>query len=403
MKVVQINQTCGAGSTGKIAVGISNVLEENGHEGYIAYAYYNTDRKRTFRLRRWSSSNAFRVELMKCRLTGYFGFNNKRITYKLIDYIRDIKPDIIHLHNIHGGYIHIEVLFEYLAKAKIPIVWTLHDCWSFTGHCTHFDYIQCEKWKTGCFDCPEKESYPKRYFFDRSKEQYMRKKKAFTSVKNMTLVTPSEWLGNLVMHSYLGTYPVFVINNGIDLSIFKPTENNIKEKYNIKDKRIVLAVANSWTNRKGYNYLEDLAERLGDNYKLIVIGLNKRQKVSLSRKIIGIEKTENQIELAKYYTVADVFVNMTFEDNFPTVNLEAIACGTPVVTYNTGGSPECIDESTGYFVDKGNISELVEKVKLAADENKTQRCIERAAGFSEKIKFNQYLELYNKILEENTK
>ena len=203
MRVLQINITCGVGSTGKIALDIGKSLKEDGYESYIGYGFYDTKEENTFRTTRIGNVNIVRLEMMKCRLTGYFGFTNKRGTKRLGKWIEEVSPDIIHLHNIHGGYVHVEELFKILKKADVPVVWTLHDCWSFTGHCSHFISVNCDKWKTGCFKCPEKTNYPKRYFFDRSKEQYARKKKAFTSVENMVLVTPSEWLTSLAKESFL--------------------------------------------------------------------------------------------------------------------------------------------------------------------------------------------------------
>ncbi len=400
MKILQINQTCGRGSTGKIAVGIGEVLKEHGHQSYIAYGYQDTTLDNTLKMKLGKGLNSIRFELIKCRITGYFGFTSKRATYKLIRWIEQIKPDIIHLQNIHGGFLHIEVLFDFLEKINIPIVWTLHDCWSFTGHCSYFEMVQCEKWKTGCFSCPEKEGYPKRYFFDRSKEQYQRKKDAFTKLDNITFVTPSNWLKGLVEQSYFKNYSVQTIHNGINLSVFKPTESNIRKKYHLENKKIVLAVAASWGKRKGLKYVIELSERLPEDYQVIIIGLTEQQKKEIPDSIIKITRTNNQEELAQFYTAADVFVNCTLEDNFPTVNLESIACGTPVVTFDTGGSPECMNNVIGEKVPQRDINMLLKKVVFFCDgRSLSEECVSFAKeNFDEKKKFLEYLALYERIV-----
>lgn len=399
MKVLQINQTCGKGSTGKIAVGIGEVLKEHGHESYIAYGYQDTTVENTLKMKLGKGLNSIRIELIKCRLTGYFGFTSKRATYKLIRWIEQVKPDVIHLHNIHGGYLHIEVLFDFLKKANIPIVWTLHDCWSFTGHCSCFQMIQCEKWRTGCYACPEKENYPKRYFFDRSKEQYWRKKQAFTQLENMTFVTPSKWLSGLVAQSYFKNYLIQHIYNGINLSVFKPTENEIRKKYHLENKKIVLSVAASWGKRKGLDYVIELSKRLSENYQVIIIGLNEKQKKEVPDSIIKIGRTNNQTELAQFYTVADVFVNCTLEEVLGLVNIEALACGTPVVTFDTGGSPECIDDVVGAKVPQRDLDAMIEKVVFFSENDCSEECTEFAKKhFDEKQKYLEYIQLYERVI-----
>lgn len=277
------------------------------------------------------------------RLTGKTGFASKRATKKLLKKLDIIKPDIVHLHNVHGYYINIELLFNYLKENNIKVIWTLHDCWSFTGQCAFFDFAKCNKWKMQCKNCPQLNQYPKS-FVDNSKWNYQKKKELFTNL-NLTIVTPSKWLANLVKESYLKDYPVEVINNGIDLNIFKPTPSNFREKYNLKDKKIILGVANVWDRRKGLNDFIELSKVLDDNYHIVLVGLNKKQLKNLPKNIIGIERTESQKELVEIYTAADVFFNPTYEDNYPTVNLEALACETPVITYDTGGSTETIEEN----------------------------------------------------------
>ena len=396
MKVLQINSVCGIGSTGRIATDIHNMLIEQGHESYIAYG---RDLPR-------NCDNAIRIgnkidnyaHVLLTRLFDKHGFGSIKATEEFIKKVEEIDPDVIHLHNIHGYYINIEVLFDYLKEADKPVIWTLHDCWAFTGHCAYFDYVGCEKWKTGCYDCPEKKNYPSSRLLDNSKQNYLKKKEIFTGVKNMTIITPSNWLAELVRESFLGEYPVKVINNGIDLKIFKPTKSNFREKYNIEDKFIILGVANVWDRRKGFNYFIELSKKLKVDEIIVMVGLTEKQKELLPENIIGITRTNDINELVEIYTAADVFVNPTLEDNFPTTNLEALACGTPVITFNTGGSVESIDKSCGIVVEKGNIVKLIKAInQVRSDRPNEAYCISRARSFDKNERFNEYIEMYKKV------
>lgn len=395
MKVLQVNITCGIGSTGRIAVDIGEVLNKNNDENFIAYGYYNSKLPNTMKLKLGDTKYSCYVELLKTRLTGAHGFTSKLATRKLIKWIKEINPDLIHLHNLHSGYLHLGVLFEYLKNAGIPIVWTLHDCWSFTGHCTHFSIHKCEKWKNACYKCPDKTGYPKRWFFDRSKKQWEKKKELFTNVPNMILVTPSYWLADLVKMSYLKDYPVKTINNGIDMNVFKPIKNNIRERYGLMGKRIVLAVANTWSERKGYRYVLEIADKLNGNYQVIIVGLNKKQKETLPKNIIGITKTNNVTELVEFYSAADVFINPTLEDNFPTTNLESLACGTPVITFNTGGSIECVSEHTGMIVKQGDVNALIISIYDVVENKNIDSNLCRNRALELYDKYDRYQDYYN--------
>lgn len=400
MKILQINATCGIGSTGRIVIDIGDVLKQKGFKNYIAYGYYTSELNNALKLKWGRKKYSLYVELLKTRLSGRHGFTSKYATIKLINWIEEVTPDVIHLHNLTGGYLNVEILFDYLKKANIPIVWTLHDCWSFTGHCTHFSIHKCEKWQTMCYKCPEKNGFPKRWFFDRSKEQWKKKREIFTSLPNMTLVTPSNWLEGLVKLSYLKKYPTIVINNGIDLETFKHTNNSIREHYGLEEKKIVLAVASTWGERKGYRYVLDVANKLDDSYKVIIVGINEKNKKLLPRNIIGVTRTNNIKELVELYSAADVFINTTLEDNFPTTNLESLACGTPVITFNTGGSIESVDETTGMIVKQGDVGALtaaIEKVIMNKKIN-CSSCRQKAVKLYNKYdRYEDYYTLYCNI------
>jgi glycosyltransferase involved in cell wall biosynthesis len=393
MKVLQINSVCGVGSTGRIATDIHQILKEQGHESFIAYGRGEAK----------NCDNAIRIgndvdvykHVALTRLFDRHGFGSKKATIDFIKKIEELDPDVIHLHNIHGYYINIEVLFSYLKRSNKKIVWTLHDCWAFTGHCAYFDYVGCDKWKTGCYNCPQKNKYPQNIFIDSSGVNYEKKKELFTGIKNMTIVTPSKWLAGLVKESFLKEYEVKVIHNGIDLNVFKPVDgSNFRKKYSIEDKFVILGVANIWDERKGLKYFIELSKMLDENYKIVLVGLNEKQLKNLPENIVGIKRTNSLNELVEIYSAADIFVNPTLEDNFPTVNLEALACGTPVITFNTGGSVECVDESCGVIVNKGDIKELQEKIKTI--KIKKDYCFIQAKKFDKKNKFNEYINMYKK-------
>lgn len=393
MKVVQINATCGYGSTGKIAVDISRLLNKKGIENYILYAGNKSAYENGIN---YGSKSYLKMQALKTRILGNYGFNSELITRKLIYHLKKIQPDIVHLHNMHSHNANLPILFKYFKKNNIKVIWTFHDCWAFTGSCAYFDYVKCEKWKTLCSNCPQNTMS---WFFDRTDYMYNTKKKLFTEIQNMTIVTPSKWLAGLVKQSFLNKYPVKVINNGIDLSLFKPTRSDFRKKYNIADKKILLGVAMGFKERKGFNYYLELAKLIDNDTYIVLVGVSKEQKESLPENVIGITRTANQTELAEIYTAADYFINCTLEDNFPTVNLEALACGTPVITFNTGGSIECIDSEIGAVVEQGDVKSILTEIKrLNQIKNISEKCIEKAEKFYDKNKcFLKYIEMYKNM------
>ena len=392
MKVLLINSVCGIRSTGRICTDIAEVLNSKGIDCKIAYGRENVPLKyKDYAVRIGSELNV-RIDGLKTRLFDNAGFNSRKATLEFIDIVKEYDPDVIHLHNLHGYYINVEILFDYLKKSGKKVVLTLHDCWSFTGHCVHFENRGCEKWKDGCHNCPAKKAYPASLFFDNSKKNYKKKKTVFTSSYNMTIVTPSNWLADLVKQSFLGKYDVKVINNGIDLDVFKPTESDFRKRNGFENKKIVLGVASAWSKSKGlYDFIK-LSELLSDDYKIVLVGLTKEQMKDVPKNIFCIERTNNIKELAEIYSVADVFVNPTYSDTFPTVNIEALACGTPVITYKAGGSPEIVDEKSGIVIEKGDLNALISAIKTI-DLNR-ENCLNRAKAFDKLISYENYVDLY---------
>ena len=391
MKIVQINATCGSGSTGKICVDISKLLTERGVENYILYCGDGSNYPLGIQC---GDMKQIKMQALHSHINGKYGFNSQSITRRMIRHLDELRPDVVHLHNLHGHNCNIATLFEYLKKNNIRVIWTFHDCWAFTAYCPYFTMAKCDKWETGCESCPQRAEYS--FFYDRSKELYLKKKELMEGL-NLTIVTPSQWLADLVKRSFLKEYPVKVINNGIDLAVFEPSTSNFCEKYGIpEEKYILLGVAFDWGIRKGLDVFIELAKRLDLNrYQIVLVGTNDAIDKQLPNNVLAIHRTQNQKELAQIYSAADLFVNPTREDNYPTVNMESLACGTPVLTFKTGGSPEIPDKKTGAVVDIDDISTLEREIIRICKERpfKTQDCIERAKQFDARINYAEYIKL----------
>ncbi|MCF0105346.1 MAG: glycosyltransferase [Holdemanella sp.] len=401
MKVLQINSFFTVGGPPRIVNGIYDTLKENGHDCKIAAAreelYVPEDS-----IRIGSKKDAY-INALKARVFDNEGFNAKSATLKLIKDIEAYNPDIIHLHNLHGYFINVEILFDYLKKTNKPIVWTLHDCWTMTGHCAHFDFIGCDKWKTQCFDCPQLKEYPSSFGLDHSKNNYISKKESFTGVPNMTIVTVSEWLKSVVKDSYLKEYDVKVIPNGLDLTKFKPVDcSNLKEKYGLQNKKVVLGVAQNWGLKKGLYDFFELSKILPENYQLVMIGLTKNQLKELPKNILGFERTNSIEELSEWYSVSDVFVNLSYEETMGLVTVEAMACGTPAIVYDRTAVPEVIDSHCGWIVKAGNVQEIKRRIEtLDTKQNYVDACLNRAKAFEKNKQYNKYIKLYESLIERN--
>lgn len=393
MKVLQINSVCGTGSTGRIAVDIATMLEKNGHECLIAYG--RGDAPINVNSIKIGSALGVRLHGFMNRITDRHGFYSKRATEKFIAQMENFfMPDIVQLHNIHGYYLHLPTLFAWLKKIDKPIVWTLHDCWAFTGHCAHYDAVNCGKWQEGCFNCPQKDTYPASKVFDASRKNYAQKKELFTSLSNITLLTPSKWLATQVDKSFLQKYPIKVVPNGVDLEVFKPTTSDFREKNNLQQKKIVLGVSNGWNANKGLKDFITLSKTLPKDYQIVLVGIDKKNK--LPTNIIGIERTNNTQELTAIYSAADVYVNTSVEETMGLTTVEAMACGTPAVVYNATAIPEVIEDGCGIVVPKGDISGLhkaIEEVAQTAAMHGSA-CIKQAARYEKNESYKKYLEIY---------
>lgn len=392
MRVVQINSVCDSGSTGRIAGGISDVLTESGIENYIVYSVGNSDRQNAYKMGNTFESKLHAMLSRLFGLQGYFSYYSTKEMLKLLD---KIKPDYVQLHNLHANYINMPMLFKYLAKNDIATVITLHDTFMYTGKCVYYTMADCQRWTESCGKCPQLKSGNKSWLLDRTKKLLSDKKNWYSYIKKLIVVGVSDWITAEAKKSVLGNaYVIKTIHNGIDLEKFKPVESKFRIKNNLKDKKIILAVANVWEKRKGLKDIIRLSNRLGNDYKIVVVG--RLSGDMLPDNILYIPRTESQTELAEIYTAADIFINPTYEDNFPTVNLEALACGTPVVTYNTGGSPEALNEKCGAAVRRGDVNEMEREIKRVCEEKpySKEECIARAKMFDMNDKFKEYVELY---------
>ncbi|MCR4892549.1 MAG: glycosyltransferase [Lachnospiraceae bacterium] len=401
-RIMYINSICGSGSTGRIITGLMDRLTDMGIETLAAYGRGTAPLEYdTYRI---GTKPGVLLHGGISRLTDRHGLYSTGATRRLIEVIRRFNPDLIHIHNVHGYYVNYALLFHYLReefvriRKKPRLVWTLHDCWAFTGHCTHYSYIGCDKWLTGCDRCPQKNQYPKSFLGDASEENYRLKKKLFPGIRGLSLVTPSEWLKTQVEKSFLRDYPISVVPTGIDVSVFQETPSDLRERFGVGNRLLLLGVANPWRERKGYDDFLRLAEILGDGCRIAMIGLKRRQMKNLPANIIAIGHTDSLTEMVQWYSCADIYVNLTLEDTFPTTNLEAMACGTPVLTYDAGGSGESVTEETGKVVACGDLKAVIRAIQEIMQRDREAlrlACRTRALDYTADRRFRQYIkEIY---------
>lgn len=371
MKYLFVNSVCGIGSTGRICTNQAQQLEAKGHECKIAYGRLETVPPQFQRYGVQIGSALDRnLHAVMTRLFDQHGFGSARATREFLRWAEEYDPDVLWLHNLHGYYIQVELLFDWIKRRpQMQVKWTLHDCWAFTGHCAHFSFVHCDQWKTGCRRCKELGRYPKCLGIGMVGSNYSRKCRAFCGVKNLTLIAPSRWLAGLVKQSFLGQYPIEVQYNSIDPMIFQPTQSDFRERHDLMRRMIVLGVSSTWEERKGLGDFFTLAETLDQRIQIVLVGLTKAQKKRLPRRILALDRTDDATQLAAIYTAADVFVNPTYEDNYPTVNLEAQACGTPVIAYDAGGTRETLTMAESRLVPVGAVTCLANEIHIFAENN----------------------------------
>lgn len=368
MKYLFINSVAGFGSTGRIAAEACRELIAQGNECTLAFGRRkeNCDDIPTVRI---GSHLDCQLHGLESRLLDDQGFGSRRATRQFLDWVRSYDPDVIWLHNLHGYYINLDELFSYLRTCGKKILWTLHDCWSFTGHCAYFDMAGCDKWKQGCHHCPQKGIYPKSVLLDGSRRNYEKKKALFTGIPNLTLIVPSQWLQRRVEESFLKEYPVEVRYNEVNRAVFKPTPGDFREKYGLEGKKILLGVASVWEERKGLKDFIALSRLLDDAYKIVLIGLTPEQIQGLPENVLGLLRMDSPQKLAEAYTAADVFLNPSLEETFGMTTLEATCCGTPAIVYRDTACEEIARQFGGLAVEKGADSLLAAVLTLTKEEN----------------------------------
>lgn len=394
MKVVQINSVYGVGSTGRIAMDLQNYMNSNRIEARTIYGYGKGNFPNTLKMQ---NTLELKINIALGRITGHHGYYNYLPTIRAIRYLKREKPDVIHFHNIHGYFINVPMLMKYIKSNDIPVVWTFHDCWPFTGHCCYFDDYHCEQWKYGCEKCPAWGDEYSIVLGDRAKKNWLEKKALFSGLKKCVLVSPSQWLADFFKDSFLGEYPSVVIHNGIDTNTFMPTLNNLKASLGINGKKMILGISPDLDGPKGGRYMLQLAEKLGSEYAVVILSLDTKEKMPAN--VYVLPRTNSTEELAKIYSAADVYVNPTVHDNFPTVNLEATACGTPVITFDTGGSPEGVHPDLGEVVEKGNVEQLVNAVAKWSEYKKQNTEYLDTTYLDKSIFAKSYIDIYKKLKE----
>ena len=400
MKVLQINSVCGIRSTGRICTDIADILQENGDECRIGYGRSEVPQRYSQIAVPIGSKKDLVKHALGTRLFDNTGFYSKGATKRFLKWVDNYQPDLIHLHNIHGYYLNIEMLFQYLKEKKVQVVWTLHDCWPYTGHCSHFAAAGCQKWKKECNSCVLRREYPASVLMDNSRNNYRRKKDLFSGVERLQIVTPSNWLSGCVAQSFLGGYPIRTIRNGVDLSAFRPTESDFTQRYHLENKKIILGVASAWTKHKGLEKFCGLAQILDESYQVVLVGLTEQQIRSLPRNVLGIQRTNSVRELAQIYTAAHVHVSMSREETMGLTLIEANACGTPVIVFDSTALPEIVTTDTG-VVQKECTPEAVVCTLKKTDFSKERfraGCIAHARRFEKNKMYSKYLDLYRSML-----
>ena len=399
MKIIQINTVLGIGSTGRTCVELESVLIDRDIESFIAFGYGSSVDRNHYQI---GSKIDHYLHNICSRIFGVQGFFSKRSTKKFIRYLRVLNPDIIHLRNLHGNYLNYELLFKYLNTLEIPVIWTLHDCWPYTGKCVHYTAVSCDKWKSQCENCPQIKKYPPSLFLDRSRTMYDKKKELFTSLKNGHILTVSDWLAKEVSLSYLNKYPIKRIYNWIDTETFTPLKDGSKLKVMSRSKFNVLGVSAGWNT--GDSKLADfisLSEMLTSEYQIVLLGALGRG-VKLPNNIIHIPFVSSKKDLAKIYSEADVYVHLSIEDTFGKVIAEALSCGTPVIGYNSTAIPELFDKNCGFVVPVGNLKLVVDSIEVIRAKGKdyySSYCVDYVNDkFSYSKNSNQIVEFYNSVM-----
>jgi len=403
MKVLRITTEINRSSIGRTTEQLGKLIIAEGWESYIAWG--RVDGKSASIKIKIGNKASVLFHGFLTRLFDLHGYGSYFATKRLVVQIKNIKPDIIHLHDVHGYYINLKVLFNYLKESGVPVVWTHHDCWAFTGHCAFYSTVNCNKWQTECHDCPLSRDYPGSFFMDNSRKNYRMKKKLFTSLNKIYNIGVSEWISKELKKSFLNKYPIQTICNGIDTDVFKPRQEceiEIREKYGLGNGTVLIGVATAWGERKGLSDYYKLREKLGCEYIIVLVGVPESIKKTLPKGMIGIQRTDSVDELCKLYSASSIVLNLASAESFGKTTPEGLSCGVPSIVYNCTASPYLIDDKTGIIVEKGDISALVDAIKTIMSWNREDtivKCRERACElYSIKNNWPKYIDLYKQIM-----
>ena len=337
-----------------------------------------------------------KIHAFLSHLTGKQAYFSKHRTKKLLKRLDEIMPDVVHLHNLHHNYVNLNMLLSYLGEKNIKTVLTLHDCWFFTGKCTHYAQIGCEKWKQGCGDCPLLESDNKSWFFDRTDKIWKDKKKYFERIDKLEVVGVSKWISEQARKSFLKCGSITTIHNGIDIRTFIPEGEDLRKKLGLEDKFVILGMANKWLNKLNEGIFEQIEKCFGDACCILLVGVKEVKKGN----VICLDYVKSRDDLAKIYRTADVFVNVTHADSLPTVNLEAMACGVPVVTYDVCGSTETITEKTGIAVQENDTEKLIDainEIKMMGMRTFSYECRDHILkNYNADLSYEKYINIYER-------
>lgn len=402
-KLIQINAVSNYGSTGKIMESIGLMAKM---DGWISKIAVGARYSKPSSLDTYVVANTWQIHVsaLYSFMSDRHGFANKFETIHFIKWLEKEKPSVIHLHNIHSYYLNVRLLFEYIASCNTPIVWTLHDCWPITGHCSHFIPVNCYKWENGCSNCPQRHSFPTSIVFDQSQKNFFEKKHLFTTPRNITIVTVSNWLGDVAKHSFLGCYPITVIPNGIDIDVFHPQESFIRNKYCLEDKIVLLGVSTDWRKEKGLDDFIKLRHILSSHYAIVLVGMRPDQiRQYSSTGLICIEKTSSISDLVSWYNTADIVLNLSYAETFGLPVAEGYACGKPALVYDNTALSELIAPGTGVAVKTGSINSVltaIDSIINSGDVYSPSRCRQRAEDlYDKKNNYRRYLDLYNKVIQ----
>lgn len=399
-RLLLINVALNWGSTGKIVEGIGKLAISKGWDVYVGHGarYKSISVLKDVQV---SSKVGEIIHYIESSLFDAQGLGSRCETKRFLKQLDLIKPDLIHIHNIHGCFLNYPLLFKYIQSHKIPTIWTFHDCWPMTGHCVHFDKSKCTQWQSACLRCPQLRDFPSSFLLDRSHRNFVLKKTLFTSLEKFQITTVSSWLKNVATLSYLSKYTISIVPNGVNTEMFRPTESKIRQRYGLENKKVLLAVASGFGERKGLNEYVALASKLSPEYQLLLVGVSKSDKKVLPNSIITINKANGAEELAAYYTTADVLLSLSYEETFGMTIVEAMACGTPAIVYDNTAQPELITAETGKVVPTGDLDSLIEAIEDICSKPKDEysnACRSHSLEYDEKVSYQKYMNIYDSVI-----